>query len=283
MPPVKPVQVSPTSSLLPLRFPQSVAVFDNYEDAQKAVDHLSDHEFPVENLCIVGTDLKLVERVLGRRSWPQVIASGAVSGIGTGLLLGLLWMLFLPGIGSGKALVAGVVLGIAMGVLSAAMAHGASGGRRDFSSVTATVATRYEVLGEHQVVTRAREMLQEMPGFRAMQLRSSTAAAPAAPQVPVQQAPVQQPVQQWPVAQQPPQAPTQQAPDQQAAWTPASGAHVAGSSDQGWQRPVSPQAESRPAPRPAVTEPEPEPIYSPWPVHPSTDNQFRDQDGTAAD
>lgn len=272
MPPVKPVQVSPTSSLLPLRFPQSVAVFDNYEDAQKAVDHLSDHEFPVENLCIVGTDLKLVERVLGRRSWPQVIAGGAVSGIGTGLLLGLLWMLFMPGLGSGKALMAGVVLGVAMGILSAAMAHGASGGRRDFSSVTATVATRYEVLGEHQVVVRAREMLQEMPGFRAMQLRSASAAQPVASQQVSTQTSA------------PRMAPAQTSPTQQAPWTqPASGAHAV---EPTWQRPAPTTTQptiTQPVARPVPTEPEPEPIYSPWPVHPSTDNQFRDENGTAAD
>ena len=42
-----------------------------------------------------------------------------------------------------------------------------SRGKRDFTSVTQTVATRYEVLCEHKVAARAREMLQQMPGARA--------------------------------------------------------------------------------------------------------------------
>ena len=55
-----------------LQFPQSLGVFDAYADAQKAVDYLSDEEFPVENCLIVGTDLKQVERVTGRLTTGRV-------------------------------------------------------------------------------------------------------------------------------------------------------------------------------------------------------------------
>ena len=41
---------------LQLEFPQSLAVYDDYAAAQKAVDFLSDKEFPVQNCMIVGTD-----------------------------------------------------------------------------------------------------------------------------------------------------------------------------------------------------------------------------------
>ena len=51
---------------LTLDFPQSLGVYDEYAEAQKAVDFLSDNEFPVENCLIVGTDLKQLERVTGR-------------------------------------------------------------------------------------------------------------------------------------------------------------------------------------------------------------------------
>mgnify|MGYP006111902719 CR=1 FL=1 len=49
-----------------LQYPQSLGVFDQYADAQKAVDFLSDEHFPVENIAIVGTELRQVERVTGR-------------------------------------------------------------------------------------------------------------------------------------------------------------------------------------------------------------------------
>jgi hypothetical protein len=71
-------------SLFELQFPQSVGIYSTYEDAQKAVDFLADSKFEVQNLAIVGTDLKSVERVLGRRNWGTVITQGLQSGISTG-------------------------------------------------------------------------------------------------------------------------------------------------------------------------------------------------------
>jgi hypothetical protein len=44
----------------------TVARFDDYESAQRAVDRLSDDGFPVEKLDVVGSGLRLVERVTGR-------------------------------------------------------------------------------------------------------------------------------------------------------------------------------------------------------------------------
>ena len=63
------------SSLFKLEYPQSVGVFNTYDEAQQVVDHLADSRFPVENLCIVGTDLRSIERVLGRRSWGTALAA----------------------------------------------------------------------------------------------------------------------------------------------------------------------------------------------------------------
>ena len=50
-------------SIFELQFPQSVGIYSSYADAQKAVDYLADEKFEVQNLAIVGTDLKSVERV----------------------------------------------------------------------------------------------------------------------------------------------------------------------------------------------------------------------------
>ena len=50
-----------------------VGSFDSYEQAQAAVDHLSDQKFPVENVTIIGSDLRQVERVTGRLTWGRVL------------------------------------------------------------------------------------------------------------------------------------------------------------------------------------------------------------------
>ena len=84
------------SSLFELQFPQSVGIYNTYDEAQRAVDYLADEKFEVQNLAIVGTDLKSVERVLGRRNWGTVVAQGVQSGLSTGLLVALVLLIFSP-------------------------------------------------------------------------------------------------------------------------------------------------------------------------------------------
>ena len=158
------------SSLFELNFPQSVGIYNTYDDAQRAVDYLADEKFEVQNLAIVGTELKSVERVLGRRSWGTVIASGVQSGLSTGLLVALVLLLFTPTSGSFLPLLLGALgIGIVLGVIFAGLAYAMSRGRRDFTSITQTVATKYEVLCEHKVAAQARDMLRQLPGSRAAQ------------------------------------------------------------------------------------------------------------------
>lgn len=147
-----------------LNFPQSLGEFKAYEDAQKAVDYLAANEFPIENLMIVGTGIKLVERVVGRRTWPRVLRQGAISGIGTGLLVGLMLMLFFGGDNPMLMLVMGLGIGVVMGLLTAGLGFSLSSGKRDFDSIRDTIATEFEVLVEHKVAARAHELLAKMPG-----------------------------------------------------------------------------------------------------------------------
>lgn len=156
------------SSLFELEYPQSVIVVNDYPTAQKVVDHLSDEQFPVENLCIVGTDLRTVERVTGRRTWGTVLGQGSVSGLGTGLLVGLMMSLFVDSpSGVWAMLLLGVVIGVGIGIITAAITYAMTKGQRDFDSVRQVVATHYEVLAEHKVAARAREIVEAMPEIRA--------------------------------------------------------------------------------------------------------------------
>jgi hypothetical protein len=155
------------SSLFELQFPQSVGIYNSYEVAQKAVDYLADQKFEVQNLAIVGTDLKSVERVLGRRNWGTVITQGMQSGISTGLLVALVMLIFTRPQSFLVLLTVALAIGIALGIGFSAAGYAMSRGKRDFTSVTQTVATKYEVLCEHKVAAQAREKLQGMPGARA--------------------------------------------------------------------------------------------------------------------
>jgi len=138
-----------------------VGSYATYEEAQRAVDHLADSDFPVRDVTIVGVDLMLVERVIGRLTWGRVLASGAASGAWFGLFVGLLLSLFSTGGGLGPILT-GLISGIVFGVIFAAVGYGASRGRRDFTSASQMVAGRYDVLCQPRNAEKARELLARL-------------------------------------------------------------------------------------------------------------------------
>ena len=162
-------------SRLTLEYPMSLGVFDTYDEAQKAVDYLSDKQFPVENVLIVGTDLKQLERVTGRLTRSKVAAGGAVSGAWLGAFVGLIFAMFAQ---DGFALVRVVTtmaFGALFGLVWALVGYQLTGSNRDFMSISQVVATRYEVLTEHKHAARARELLTEMDPMRAAQEQASRA------------------------------------------------------------------------------------------------------------
>jgi hypothetical protein len=156
---------APTPGLNPLKleFPQSLAVYDDYASAQKTVDFLSDQEFPVQHLMIVGTDLKRVERITGRLTWGRIAGGGILSGLWLGLFVGLIFSFFVDEDVLAMIL-STVLLGAVFGLVWALIGYALTRGQRDFSSVTQVVATKYEVLVEHKVAAQARELLAQLPG-----------------------------------------------------------------------------------------------------------------------
>ena len=152
------------AEIFSLEYPQSLGVYDQYADAQKVVDHLADNEFAVQNVLIVGTELRQVERVTGRLTWGRVLMAGVVSGFGLGLFIGLVVSLFSDGSTFLATVLGGIALGIVFGVVSAAIGYSATRGQRDFSSVQRVVATKYEVLVEHKLLAQGQELLAKMPG-----------------------------------------------------------------------------------------------------------------------
>jgi hypothetical protein len=148
-------------SALTLEFPMSLGVYEKYEQAQRAVDFLSDNEFPVQNCLIVGTDLKQVERVTGRLTNGKVAAGGLLSGLWLGLFVGLVLSLFGKG-GTFSIIASTMLFGAIFGLVWALAGYLATRGQRDFTSVTRVVATRYEVLVEHKFADQGRQLLATM-------------------------------------------------------------------------------------------------------------------------
>ena len=139
----------------------TVGRFDSYENAQRAVDRLSDEGFPVEKLDIVGSGLRVVERVTGRLTRGRAAAAGAVSGLWAGLLFGVLLALFTTGHSFLAVALTGAALGAAWGAAFGYAAQASTKGQRDFSSVRGLAATRYDLIAREGTVDRARAMLNE--------------------------------------------------------------------------------------------------------------------------
>ncbi len=138
-----------------------VGSYATYAEAQRAVDHLADSDFPVRDVTIVGVDLMLVERVIGRLTWGRVLASGAASGAWLGLFFGLLLSLFSP-TGSYAPIIVGLLGGAIFAMIFAAVGYRASAGRRDFTSSSQMVAGRYDVLCQPRNAEKARELLAKL-------------------------------------------------------------------------------------------------------------------------
>ncbi|WP_210503078.1 general stress protein [Nocardioides xinjiangensis] len=151
------------ASPVKLQFPQSLAVYDDYAAAQRTVDFLADAEFPVDQLMIVGTDLKRIERITGRLTWARIAVGGILSGLWFGVFVGLIFALFTTS-DLWQVLLSTAFMGATFGLVWALIGYAFTRGQRDFSSVTQVVATKYEVLVENKHAARARELLAGLPG-----------------------------------------------------------------------------------------------------------------------
>src|ERR1041385_2229795 len=87
-----------------------IGSYPTYAEAQRAVDYLSDQQFPVQQVTIVGVDLMQVERVTGSLTWARVLAGGALTGAWLGLFIGLVLGFFSPS--PWGSLIAGLLAGV---------------------------------------------------------------------------------------------------------------------------------------------------------------------------
>jgi hypothetical protein len=142
---------------------QVISTYDTYLEAQRAVDFLADEQFAVENVSIVGSDLKMVERVTGRLTRGRAAAAGAASGAWFGLFVGVLLSLFADSGTNGFFLIiAALIYGAVFGAIFGFVSHALSGGKRDFTSRSKIVSSRYEIVVVWAQADKAREVLAKL-------------------------------------------------------------------------------------------------------------------------
>jgi Heat induced stress protein YflT domain len=141
---------------------QSVASYKTYDEAQRAVDYLSDSDFPVESAAIVGSDVRIVEQVTGRLTSGRAALAGAGTGAPWGLFIGLLVGLFTTDSEWLGLVLGGLIIGAAWGALLGLVFYWATQGRRDFTSDRGLVAERYDVMVTDELAERARTLLAQL-------------------------------------------------------------------------------------------------------------------------
>lgn len=154
---------SPNASARSAR--RTVAAYSDYADAERAVDRLADHGFPVERVAIIGQDLQTVEQVTGRLNYPTVAWRGAVSGALPGAMLGWIFGLFDwadPLVSALALALYGLVIGAVLGALIAVVLYALQRGRRDFASVTVMRPRRFELVVDDEVADQAARLLGEV-------------------------------------------------------------------------------------------------------------------------
>ncbi|MFL6051508.1 MAG: general stress protein [Actinoallomurus sp.] len=136
-----------------------LASYTSHAAAQRAVDILAERDFPVEHVTIVGSGLRLEEKILGRWTLGKELLAGVSSGAWIGLLIGLIFWIVSPwAVG---AVISAVILGAIFGAIFAAVAHAVH--RQAFASASAVVADRYDVLVDAEFATEARRLLTAVP------------------------------------------------------------------------------------------------------------------------
>ncbi|WP_245982112.1 general stress protein [Mycetocola tolaasinivorans] len=139
---------------------ETVAVFESYLDAQKAVAVLGQGDFPVRAVSIVGDDLRSVERVTGKMTYGRAAGSGALSGGWMGIFLGLILVIMNPTLNLG-IVAAAVLLGAGFGMLFSIFTYSVRRRRKDFTSVMQIVAGSYSLIVPAELVGGARRLLSE--------------------------------------------------------------------------------------------------------------------------
>lgn len=152
--------------------------YRTYEEAQQVVDHLAAAEgFDVKMLTIVGNDLRSVEHIRSRLSYPRVAGAGAAQGAMFGAFIGFLMYLFGPQANPLDILFA-VLLGSAVWMIVGVIGYAVRRGRRDFASSSQLVATSFDVVCSFDAAGHARRLMQ---GVGVSSMQPATAPGPQAP------------------------------------------------------------------------------------------------------
>lgn len=144
--------------------------------AQEQLEKLVQGDVPPTAVTLVGKDLRVVERVRGRMSYPQVALSAGLRGLLFGSLIGLFMYLIAPQ-GGWQQIVFSALLGVGLWMILGVIAFAMRKDKNGFASTQQVVPAAYDVVVAFEHAGRARGVLNAGTGQ----------AVPAAPYQPAPQ------------------------------------------------------------------------------------------------
>lgn len=150
-----------------------VSTHTTREAAQDQLHKLVDGDVPPTAVTIVGKDLRVVERVRGRMSYPQAALGAGLRGLLFGTLIGVFMYLLAPE-GGWQQIVFSALLGVGLWMILGVIAYGMRKDRNGFASTQQVVPAAYDVVVAFEHAGRARGALNAGTGQ----------AVPVAPQQP---------------------------------------------------------------------------------------------------
>jgi hypothetical protein len=143
---------------------KTIAVVDDFADAEGIIRKLADANFPVEHTRIVGDNLQLVQHIIGRLTFWGAVGRGAAGGALTGLLIGWIFgvaNILIPVVSGLLLGLYGVMFGAIVGALTGALWFSLAGRTRIFLTVSALAPGRYEILADRDWAPEALAILNK--------------------------------------------------------------------------------------------------------------------------
>ena len=146
---------------------ETLATFDAYASAQKLINSLVSDGVPFRSLSIVGTEVNLVERVIGKIGYGRAALSSAMSGSWLGVLAGLIFVIVSP-TDVITPIVAGGIIGAGIGMVVGMVLFTLAGSnRRSYRSMQHIIAQSYRVVVEPEAHQQALAAMKASQAGRA--------------------------------------------------------------------------------------------------------------------
>lgn len=146
---------------------QKIGTFKNRDEINQAVARLSEAGVPVQGLFIVGNNIRQVELIAGKMTYPKAAISGAISGAVFGGFISVIMALVTNTSFLANALTA-IPLGIAFWMLSGVLSVSRNKSRGSIVTRPQMIADSYDLMAVGPIAHQARQVLG-VPGFGAPQ------------------------------------------------------------------------------------------------------------------